>query len=288
MGQFEPANRGYFIPVLGGQVHRILHFIHFSSIDALNSILPIGCFRMYSLNNMDDIHEMGHTLKELKFIGDEDLYKEDKESIHCFSMCSGRVLKDNTKMHNLWKLHGRDGNGICFRFGFQNRENWLNYHLVTVDYLNNDDVNYPDWKKIIKSANINSDNLEIDRIIGCFSKNKIYSFEEEIRLVFDNRLDVRTENFFQGKMIYPIVLKDKLTNSKNISYYNLPLLQFGHNQDEFEIQYVQKVYEMPKVEIKEIILGYRFNKKDVETLSQKFDFNQKKIKLKLSPLKKFF
>lgn len=263
-------------------------YIHFTAAESLDSIITLGNMRMYSLNSMDDILEMEHALNDLGFEKDDDLLKTEKESIFCLSMCSGKVLKDETKMHRLWKLHGWDGKGACIRLGFENRDKWLNYHLIEVNYTKKNEKNYPEWIKTIKEANEKNNKIELDRLISCFIKNEIYSFEEEIRLVFDNREEFRTENFYNGENIYPIKHIDRLLSPKKIYYFNLPLSQFDKKQNDYEIQHINETFEMPKIVLKEIILGYRYNKRDVKYFKEKFDFQRKNISVRLSNLKKYY
>ena len=255
-------------------------FIHYTSLEALYSIINDGYIRLYNLANMDDKFELDYARQELLFHNQID---KDKEQLYCFSMCSSKeILNDEIKEHLLWKLHGRNGNGVIIKVNIQNNLNlWYNYHLTRMFYdLNN--------FQLIKELHSKTDNEFLDAKLACFLKLPIYEFENEIRLVFDNRnpVTVTDEN---NKIIYPIIYQDKLHKTENIFYFKLPLLNFHNNDKLFLAPNMQGMkYEIPKIKITEIILGYRFSEIDLKNIQNKISNKLSDVKIRLTNLKKYY
>ena len=257
-------------------------FIHFTSLEALYSIINNGHIRLYNLLNMDDKFELEYARKELLFRKSNDT---DKEQLFCFSMCSSdEILKNETKEHLLWKLHGRSGSGVIIRLSVQNNLHlWYNYHLTKMFY---------DLKNFepIKELNTKTDNEFLDAKLACFLKLPIYEFENEIRLVFDNRNPV-TETDKDGEIIYPLIYPDKLHKSDKIFYSQLPLLNFRKDKNDkiFLAPNMQGVNsEIPKININEIILGYRYSDSDLKNIQSKIGSKLPDINIKITDLKKYY
>ncbi|MFA6925159.1 MAG: hypothetical protein WC223_13020 [Bacteroidales bacterium] len=258
-------------------------FIHFTSMESLNSILSSGNIRMYSLNNMDDQYEMSYAIEKYCFKKEFFEENDEKQHVYCFSMCPSELLKDETEEHTLWNIIGRKGNGAIIRFEFLNRNRWYNYHLSKIYYQENE------WLENIKSLNCSTTKEILDLKITGFLKNEIYSFEKEIRLLFDCRPKFSTIITRNDKQIYPIVHLDKFINKEKVSYFEMPLPQFIEDSSDFEIfDALRQKYEIPKIKINEIILGYRFSETDVLNLKQKLNFEKLGIKIYLSKLKKWY
>jgi hypothetical protein len=257
-------------------------FIHFTTLDALYSIINNGHIRLYNLLNMDDKLELEYARKELLFRNSNDI---DKEQLFCFSMCSSdEILKNEIKEHLLWKLHGRNGSGVIIRFNVQNNLHlWYNFHLTKMFYnLENFDP--------IKELNTKTDNEFLDAKLACFLKLPIYEFENEIRLVFDNRNPV-TVTDKDNETIYPIIYPDKLHKSDKIFYFQLPLLNFRKDKNDkiFLAPNMQgENFEIPKISIAEIILGYRYSDSDLKNIQSKIDSKLTDINIKITALKKYY
>jgi len=253
-------------------------FIHFTSLDALYSILSSGFIRLYNLNNMNDKLEMDYAVKTLAFKESTD---QAKEELYCFSMCSSReVFKEETKEHLLWKLHGRDGHGVIIRVKIENNLKWYFYHLSAVHYG-------VEQFGSVKRFNTEIDNQILDNKMCCFIKHPIYQFESEIRLVFDNQVPFTVTD--KDKKIYPITYPDKLHKPYKTFYFQIPLLNF-HNNENDEIYLAPNIqgvdYEIPKIKITEIILGYRYTDKDLENIKSKIDPKFADINVRITDLKK--
>lgn len=258
-------------------------FIHFTSIESLYSILNSGFIRLYNLVHMDDKFELDFAKNKLSFNKKISINKED---FYCLSMCSSKkILNNDTKKHLLWKLYGKNGFGAIIRLKIKNNlEKWLTFHLSEMYYnLNN--------FKPVKRLNTITKTEAFDSKLACFIKLPIYKFEHEIRIIFDNQ---NPATFYEKKDIlkYPITYPDKLHKSGNIQYFQLPLLNFQNEKKVkgiYSVPNVQgKEYEMPKLFITEVILGFRYSNTDLKNIKSKFKTISNSIIFKLSSLKKYY
>jgi|GEM_PF-4803876 len=260
-------------------------FIHFTSLDSLFSILNSRHLRLYNLLNMDDKFELEYARKALLLKTDSD--DEVKEKLYSFSMCSSSEIlneEPKKKKHLLWKLHGHDGNGVIIRLKIMNElSSWINYHLTKCFY---DLKNF----SAIKELNKITQNEILETKLACFIKLPIYEFENEIRLIFDQRNSNRMIDK-DGNHTYPIIYSDKLNKSDKISYFQLPLFNFFKDSSDAYptlTNAMRENYEMPKISITEIILGYRYNDNDLKNLKEKIALYDPAINVKMSDLKEFY
>lgn len=262
-------------------------FIHFTSLDSIFSILNSKHLRLYNLLNMDDKFELDYAKNELGFYK-HDEYSKGKEYIYSFSMCSSNeILYENPlkKKHLLWKLHGNNGYGAIVRLKIINKlDDWSDYYLTRCFYD-------PELFSSIKQLHAITNKEDLDDLIASFIKMPIYDFENEIRLVFDLRKSGTISNY-QNKRLYPIIYPDKLNKRENISYIELPLLNFFDNDDEDVFHSPPSLtlekFEMPKISISEIILGYRYNESDLHYFKERIQFYDSSINVKLSELKQYY
>lgn len=261
-------------------------FFHFTSLESFYSILNTGHLRLYNLNNMDDKFEFDYARKILKFPKTEEPYKEQ---LFCLSMCSTKsILSNTTKEHLLWKLHGKDGNGVLVRFKFVNDLSiWKNYHLAKVHY-DDSKLKRAIHLQPVQQIHTQSKNDILDARICCFLKHPIYEFEEEIRLVFENRESKRTTLTDKvGKLLYPIIYPDKLHKPHSIYYHPLPLWNFNKEVNEYTVPSMDLLhYEMPKIQILSVSLGYRYNKNELKALNSRVNIFDKGIEINFTKLKK--
>jgi hypothetical protein len=261
-------------------------FIHFTSIEALFGILNSKHLRLYNLPNMDDKYELEYALKALSFI-DTDDKNEIKEQLYILSMCSASLIlneEPKKKKHILWKLHGHDGKGVILKLKIENDlSTWYNYYLTECFYT-------LDNFKAIEDLHKKTNNELLDTKLASFIKLPIYEFENEIRLVFDKR-NSGWINDKDNTVKYPVVYPDKLNQAENISYVQLPLLNFfKNNPDAYPTppNGLQLKYEIPKISISEIILGYRYNDNDLENFKKKIKSFDPNISVRLSDLKQYY
>ncbi len=255
-------------------------FIHFTSLDSLYYIINTGFIRLYNFHNMDDKLEMEYALAELSF---KQSSEKAKEELYCFSMCSSeKILLDETKEHLLWKLHGRDGRGAIIRVCIENNlDKWYLYHLSKVSYG-------IERFLAIKKFNTDIDIEMLDNKICCFIKHPIYEFENEIRLVFDNTNPVTVTDIDKGK-IYPITYPDKLHKKENTFYFQIPLINFNNSNEAYLAPNMQgEAFEIPKIKITEIILGYRYSEEDRINIQSKIGDKFNDVKIKITDLKRYY
>ncbi len=261
-------------------------FIHFTSIESLFGILSSKSLRMYNLPNMDDKYELEYALNALSFINSDDK-NEIKEQLYILSMCSAsQILNEEPKKkkHVLWKLHGRNGNGAIIKLKIENDlSTWYNYYLTKCFYT-------LDYFQAIEELHKKTNNELLDTKLASFIKSPIYEFENEIRLVFDKRNSGCLKDQ-ENTIEYPIVYPDKLNRAENISYIQLPLLNFFRTNPEAyptPPNGLQLNYEIPKISISEIILGYRYNDNDLKNFQEKIKSYDPNISVRLSDLKQYY
>ncbi|TAJ47414.1 MAG: hypothetical protein EPO58_16075 [Chitinophagaceae bacterium] len=259
-------------------------FIHFTSLDNLYHMLQSCSLRLYNLVNMDDKLELEYALHDLSF-HQTDKWIKDKENIFCLSMCSyPEINDDETAEHLLWKIHGRNGAGVYVRLQVENNSrNWEQYHLSKV-YYHTTNV------QAIKELHETIDNIELDPKVCCFFKNSIYSFEHEIRLLFDARTEhtVTVSITKDDKQLYPILIDDKLIDKENVKYVELPLANLNTTLlSFFGIQGSRKEICLPRISITEIVLGYRYSQEEVLRIQEKIK-SFIDVPVTLSRLKKYY
>jgi len=262
-------------------------FIHFTSLDSLFSILNSGHLRLYNLLNMDDKLELEYARKALLLKTNSD--EKIKEQLYSFSMCSSKEILEEEpkkKKHLLWKLHGKDGNGVIIRLKRMNElTTWRSYYLTKCFY----DL---EVFSAIKELNEITNQEILENKLACFIKLPIYDFEKEIRLVFDM---ANSEKHFDTNTLtttYPKIYPDKLNKSDKISYFQLPLYNFYKDNDKAAYpllsDFVGEKYETPKMSITEIILGYRYNDNDLKNLKERINTFDSTINVKMSDLKQYY
>jgi hypothetical protein len=206
-----------------------------------------------------------------------------KEEIYVLSLCKASTLNDEMKKHLLWKLHGRDGYGVILRLNLKNpSSSWYSYYLASCFY------NLKNFESLIQLNKFTKKEI-LDVLPAAFIKLPIYEFENEIRLTYDNRNPFMLLR--QNKLIYPKTYLDKLNQAQNISYFELPLYNFF--KDEVDIYPIiensmKQRFEIPKIEITEVILGYRYSSDDLKNVQEKIFSLGINLHIRLSNLKKYF
>ncbi|MBN8720460.1 MAG: DUF2971 domain-containing protein [Sediminibacterium magnilacihabitans] len=285
-------HRYFYIPQNNGHLantdfflNEQIEFVHFTSLDCLDSILKTGTLRMTSLASMDDKLEMTYPMNELGFPLTEKWIK-GKSEIYCLSMCCCSEVENNkTTEHLLWKLYGKDGNGAYIKLRFENRiSDWVQYHLSRV-YYSTERVSAV--KRVHQKM---SDAIELDPKICCFFKNKIYEFENEVRLLFDCRREGTSTYTVTraGKLLFPIIHSRLDSQKFGSTYVDLPLLNFHETSGVFwDIHNPTFVNgRFPETRMIEIVLGYRHEPAKLETLNS--IYNRFGIQVSLTKLAEYF
>ena len=238
-------------------------FVHFTSLNALQSILSEKCIRLYNLNNLNDPREYGYA-GDLIFFNYKNK-KEAKENIFLLSMCQKDILDEgSTEIEfNLWRLYGNNGFGVAIILNFEcnSLQSWKDYFLSKVHYGSTSRSKIKDYNDSIKKLENDIPQVVVDLgQIVCFHKSKLYSLEQEIRLLFDkrdkNKLSytkyVDSYNILQSPVIYTDIAKSAQLN-KVIQYLELPI--YSSNLDP-----ISEDNKIPIPKIEKIILGYQFQR----------------------------
>ena len=260
-------------------------FIHFTTLQGLDSILESGYLRLSSIENLTDDLEMNLALNKLKEkikieIDDDDI-TNIKQNIFCLSSClnTPETISDTY----MWENYSKGSSGAAIIFEVEN----INTNLLfgKVQYGNNNlSVFEQLTSKIVEFKSefedFMPDNLyEMMSNIFCYHKTNKFHRENEVRLLIsDNKPSIHYEhnNLFIEKVIngsnelryiYKLVLDERMEDwyNKNYSHRKNITIQEAHS-------------EIPKISIKKIILGY--NVKEPWNI---IDYlNKKKVKLNMN------
>jgi hypothetical protein len=180
-------------------------------------------------------------------------------------MCKEQVLRDKNIgfEFNLWRLYGDNGFGVAVILGFsQNKpSNWKDYFLSKIHYGASSREKLVRINDLIKKYEKESPGISIDLgQLVCFHKSNLYSLEEEIRLLFDNRekniLSATQYRNSKNELVSPIIKDDivkSVSSSKKIKYLELPIFYNSYDT-------VSEDNKVPIPKIESIILGYQYKK----------------------------
>ncbi len=233
-------------------------FIHYTSIQSLLSILKDKKIRLYNLNGMDDKEEfeipLNHSNKKLS---DYDI-NEIKKRIFCFSMCQIDLESKENSLPQ-WRSYAQDGQGVGIVFSFNKRyaHDWVHFMLSKVYY------NTKSLDTFLQVENLyNEFRVKYDLTISnfdemfykyfAFHKSKIYSSEQEVRLLY-----------CQGFRRYdePQIKIDVTRANKKTSYIELDLeWNWDAKTKEFIVnQGIEPKNVRPIITIDKILFGYRLS-----------------------------
>jgi hypothetical protein len=240
-------------------------FIHFTTLEAAKSIIQGKNVRLYNLNKLNDP-------REFSFAGDLLTFsQQNKADAKCnmftISMCKPSILRTEIQTEfNMWRPYGGFGKGVGIEFDFQVNppRGWKDYFLSRVFYGRRNRSNLIDAGQLIQKYKNEKPIIEFDLApIIAFHKSNLYRLENEVRLLFDNRvtrLFSSTTYFnYRNEILAPIIKIDDEKSrdmSKEIKYLELPVY---HRK----IDNLSEQIPLPK--ITRIILGYDFKENFAET-----------------------
>ncbi|NOZ35677.1 MAG: DUF2971 domain-containing protein [Chlorobi bacterium] len=232
--------------------------VHFSNFFAINSILNEKSIRLYNLYNLNDPREFTFASKIFN-LKDEKI-KDAKSNQFIISFCERVILKEFSNQFNMWRLYGQNGKGIAIVFSIANDPaKWIDFHISKVIYGSDLRQKFFKLLKLINQLNKSKPHIDIDfGKLYAFHKSKLFEFEKEVRILYDNR-KMRTgmTNFsisFNNQHIFPNIKSDLfklLENKQNIQCLKLPL--YTNNGSRFDDK-------IPLLKIEQIIIGYNFEK----------------------------
>lgn len=254
-------------------------FVHYTSLDALYSILNTGELRLFDLNNMNDPYELNYLIKILDLEVNQDQVENFKSSLFVTSICAyNDTEKDN---FDLWRLYGRNGQGVAIVFEIANSENsWNDFLLGKVCYGLKNGFS-KSLEQAIKLTNefVRDHHFKLKalpQIIGfllAHHKNDIWEIEKEFRLstfVEYDKYDMQPKPSLR-------ILKDSLSfflngSGKQLAYYNFPLdYKLKSNYPEYykgSVESTSLLEKIPQLKINKIIIGYSLSEKLTRELSE--------------------
>lgn len=232
-----------------------LIFFHFTTLEAIQSIILNRFIRLYNLNNLNDPREFNYAGNLIPI--DSDRILDAKENMYIISLCRKSLLNKSIQdKFNIWRLYGNNGLGCLIELEFINNrpEDWQDFFLSEIQYGFTEKSNIVRLKSYLEQ--INTPNKEIGIDLGqllAFHKSNLYRIENEVRLLYDGRIKkgIGPRKVFDpmNKLLYPLIRKDILKNpSLNVKYLNLPI--WIENED-FEID------SIPQIKINSIRIGYQ-------------------------------
>jgi hypothetical protein len=265
-------------------------FIHYTSLQALTSILNNGYFRWSEFRHFEDIEELHYASK---IFDDIDSLKSNGERINdqkgnCFALSACLNTEKTRKNPFMWEKYGNKGKGVIIQFKI-NYDEIFNFLLGKVQY-GEDGMKYlVNLKKLAEKFRLNNDGFTYDhfpeRIMEflAFHKQEKYLSENEVRFFF------RKSKSKDDKHNHPSIYED-ITYNNEVRYFfktflteRKSILELEINDEDNRNEYF-KLY--PTIEIEEIILGNNLEierKVEIfqllEILQIKYNYNYKLYQL---------
>ncbi|MFY8069525.1 MAG: DUF2971 domain-containing protein [Flavobacterium sp.] len=251
-------------------------FIHYTSLESVLNILNTKQLRLYNCQNLNDKLEVKYAVKEFGLQIPEDDLETFRQQLFVFSASTYDINLKNDDF-NLWRLYGNSGLGAAIVFGIENfSDDWESLFFGKISYEL--DVNiYEDFKKFIKiHQDFNNEYALFENIpsiipiIALHFKNKIWSIENEIRLIahcpFD-KYSLETIHYESGNSYLTNTIKHTLNRSgEKVAYVSLPL---NLKEERDRISKIIREEEatntflkcIPHLKIKKIIIGHEVSAK---------------------------
>ncbi len=262
-------------------------FVHYTSIENLFNIMKSDSIRLNNINLLNDPQEFNFLIKKYEIDFNPNQISLFKRSLHLFSF--SKYADNYDESFDMWRLYGRDGNGVGIVFELENKnDNWYNYLFGKIQYEEEKEheekiCNLLELTKRYMAKGLNTERMPI--IFGkllLFHKNKIWANENEYRLTSFFEYD---EFDFTPKLNFNSHWDDSSFNlfptksgslGSNISLdLNHKILSKANQLNDIDKEKTKKIF--PRLNIKKIILGYRLsNELKYTTQRFLFSYNQKK------------
>lgn len=243
------------------------NLIQFTNLHSLFSILNSGFFRMSEFKNFEDKSEFIYSSSILNHPPFSNLEITDienlKKDLFAISSC---LSNDNTKRnHYMWNMYADSAKGVCIEFKIiLNNPNYTqgkilygSENLDLIDRMKNQTEMF-----MIENENFTVSNfLQFISTVLSFHKPKKYHFENEIRIFHLRNKSIEDVNIYQDLnsnfdranfcKVYHDIRKHPYykTETPDKPYFNL----------------------IPRVEIKNIILGYNLSFQQKINLKMKLE-----------------
>ncbi|ENA1801912.1 DUF2971 domain-containing protein [Flavobacterium psychrophilum] len=245
-----------------------LEIIHYTNLQSFCNIINSQNIRLYNCFNLNDSKEIETGLNKIGFKFSKEWLENLKRTHFVFSASE----YNNDDDFNMWRLYGDNGNGVALVFEVDdNFKNWKGIHISKVSY-SEDDESFQNVKNFIDFHNKFQSKHEpfisvpsIIPLVGAFQKNKIWSIENEFRIVatcdFDEHNFKTNSDFISKNYFLKTTLNHQVNNSgKLVSYLELPITEkfldekFKNETDEEWVNDCKKLY--PRIKLKKIVFGH--------------------------------
>lgn len=243
------------------------NLIHFTDLHSLFSILNSGFIRMSEFKNFSDKSEFIYSSSILNHLPFSNLIGSDfenlKKNLFAISSC---LSNDNTKRnHYMWNMYADNAKGVCVEF--QIKLNNPNYTLGKILY-GSDNLDLIDRIKnqtemfMVENKNFTVSNfIQFISTVLSFHKSKKYHYENEIR-IFHLR-----NKFFEDVNIYQD-LNSNFDKTNFCKIYHDIRKHPYYNNETTGMPYFNSI---PRIEIKNIILGYNLSTQQKINIKFKLD-----------------
>lgn len=240
-------------------------FIHFTSLQALSSILNNGWFRLSEFRHFEDKNELHYASR---IFNDDSFQIKNKKILdvhkqNCFALSASLFSDDNIKNKHMWDGYGNKGEGVVIRFKI-NHYKESKFLLGKIQYGQENLGSILSLNKLAEKFKLENQGFVYDdfpeRIIEllAFHKSADYYLENEIRLF----LKKTKEEYEKHK--HEAIYED-ITPKNEVRYFfkmfleeRKSILELEINDQEVSDEYFQFY---PTIQIEEITLGYKLENK---------------------------
>ena len=222
------------------------HFLHYTSLQGLISILKSRRIRLYDFNNFNDPTEFIYANRYFQNFSDDKELREYKRQFFALSLCdySDELVNNNI---NLWRLYADNGKGACITFEVE-QDNISKLHDFAFGRIkyNPTPERIKELEEILerdakfqKENNFRCNNLpDLIAPLCCFYKSDLFKIENEVRLfhfskrrLFDRHESdaIQCELNRDGKKVYFIELPIDKEEDASIPLLKIKAVHLGYN-----------------------------------------------------------
>jgi hypothetical protein len=263
-------------------------YIHYTTLFGLKLILESGFLRMSEFGNLIDEKEL---LYSASVFGDNPIFKFDpknlihlKENLFCLSLCQSN--EETKRNHLMWEVYADKGKGVIIELEL-NKQDPFYFLIGKIQYGEEGLEPIKRLKSLCEEFSKTHEGffpnnfVEFILEMQSFHKVKIFESEQEIRLLMKE--DKGQYESHKHRTIY-----QDINSKQEVKYFNKLYLKERYPFDD-SVDVSGKINILdsyPKIEIKNIILGYNIsieNKVDImfllNDLKSKFNYNFKILQI---------
>lgn len=277
----------YFFNICDTNNSKLIHFTH---IEALESILDEKAIRMYNLNNSNDKTEYNFVFDEIRhayklFTIPDVIYQNHINYVKSNTFILSTALPSDMFNPTLWKRYGRKGFGIVLELEVLNNPiDWQCFLLSKVQYhLDKFSVYINGLKRIYFKYFSRIQNINLGQLLfWALHKNpEDWKKENEIRILTAPPIDEIWQGmnytFNHVKAHNDLIKPDEQKNNQKVKYFELPL--YYDNENNKTLTFFNKL--MPKMKISNIYGGPFVDSKEIDRLLEKFNLSKRIVFNKL-------